>query len=89
MIKIITAFFIITYSEKYKKAKTIHPGNQEWFIIIKYINASGWYIPPFIIIKGIYYLANWNIESEFSDNWIIKPIDNSITGLLLEPNSKK
>ena len=41
MIDIITTFFIIIYSEKYKKAKTIQPDNQEWSIIIECINISG------------------------------------------------
>ena len=44
--------------------------------MIKCINTSGWYILPFIIIKGTYYFTNWSIESGFSDNWIIKLINN-------------
>ena len=76
MIDVITAFLIIIYSEKHKKAKAIQPGNREWFTIIECINVSGWCIPLFMIIKGTYYLANWNIESGFSDDWIIKSTDN-------------
>ena len=29
-----------------------------------------------MIVKGTYYLINWNTESGFSDNWIIKLTDN-------------
>ena len=79
IINIITAFFIIIYSEKHKKAKVIQSDNQEWFIIIKYINISDWYILFFMIIKDIYHLINWNIESDFLDNWIIKLTNNRWT----------
>ena len=44
--------------------------------MIECINTSGWYIPFFMIIKDTYYFINWNIESDFSDDWIIKLIDN-------------
>ena len=44
--------------------------------MIECINISGWCIFSFVIIKGTYYLANWNTESDFSDDWIIKLIDN-------------
>ena len=76
MINIITASLIITHSKKHKKTKAIQPGNREWSTVIKYINTSGWCIPPFVIIKDTYHLTNWNTESDLSDNWIIKPTDN-------------
>ena len=76
MMDIITASFIIFCSDRYRKGKSVQPDNQEWSTIIKYINATRWNISLFMIIKGTYYLANWNIELDFLDNWVIKPIIN-------------
>ena len=41
IINIITFFMVVTRSKKYKKAKLVQPGNREWAIVIKYINATG------------------------------------------------
>ena len=68
MMGVITASLIITHSEKRGKAKAIQPGNREWSTVIECINASGWCIPPFVIVKGTYHLANWSTESGLSDD---------------------
>ena len=58
MMGIIISFLIITRSDRHEKAKSIQPNNREWGTVIEYINASGWCIPPFIIIKSTYHLFN-------------------------------
>ena len=59
----ITSSMVVTRSDRRRKAKSVQPGNREWAIVIEYINTLGWCIPPFVIIKGIYHLSNWTIES--------------------------
>ena len=58
IIGIITAFMVITRSDKYGKAKSIQFNNQKQAIVIECINTSGWCIPSFIIVKGIYHFFN-------------------------------
>ena len=70
---------VITCANRYEKAKSIQPDNQEQATIIECINVSGWCISPFIIIKGAYHLSNWTTDSDFLDNWIIKSTDNGWT----------
>ena len=73
---IIITFMVIICTDRHKKAKSIQPDNQEWATIIKYINTSDWCIFFFIIIKNIYHLSSWITDSDFLNNWIIKPTVN-------------
>ena len=58
IISIITSSLVITRSDRHGKAKSIQLNNRKWGTIIECINASGWCIPPFIIIKSTYHLFN-------------------------------
>ena len=40
IIGIITAFMVITRSDRHGKAKSIQPSNRKWATVIKCINAS-------------------------------------------------
>jgi hypothetical protein len=47
---------VVTASERRSRPKTIQPGNREWATVIAGINATGWAIPPFIILKARHHL---------------------------------
>lgn len=73
MMGMITSSVVVTRSDRRGKAKSVQPGNREWATVIECINASGWCISPFIIVKGTYHLSNWTTESGFPDDWVIEP----------------
>ncbi|OJJ98564.1 hypothetical protein ASPACDRAFT_122421 [Aspergillus aculeatus ATCC 16872] len=50
---------VVTRSDCIGKPFLIQPGNREWVTLIKYINASGWALPPYIIVKGKMYMEAW------------------------------
>jgi hypothetical protein len=52
----ITALMVITSSNRRGKPKLAQPGNREWATIIQGVNSQGWTVPPYIIVKGKYYL---------------------------------
>ena len=43
---------VVTSFDTIGRAVTIQPGNREWVTTIKCINASGWCLPPFVILSG-------------------------------------
>ena len=79
MMGIITPSMVVTRAERRGRAKTVQPGNQEWVTVIQGVNAEGWYIPPYIVVKGAYHLANWYTECELPTDWAIKPTTNGWT----------
>ncbi|KAH4354455.1 hypothetical protein HBH74_225730 [Parastagonospora nodorum] len=50
---------VVTSADTTGRATTVQPGNREWVITIKCINASGWSIPPFVILSGKLHQASW------------------------------
>jgi hypothetical protein len=79
MIGIITPSMVVTRAERRGRAKTVQPGNREWVTVIQGVNAEGWCIPPYIVVKGAYHLANWYTECELPTDWAIKPTTNGWT----------
>jgi hypothetical protein len=43
---------VVTSSKTVGRATVVQPSNREWVTAIECINASGWYLPPFVILKG-------------------------------------
>lgn len=79
MIGIIAPAMVVTRVDRRGKAKSVQPGNREWATAIECINASGLWIPPFVIVQGAYHLASWATESGFPNDWVIKPTPNRWT----------
>lgn len=77
MMGIIFPRMVITTSDGRSKAKLSQPGNLEWATVIQAVNASGWAIPPFIILAAQYHLANWYQECSLPADWRIATTDNS------------
>jgi len=56
---------------------SIQPGNREWVTIIEGINASGFAIPLFIIIKGKVHMATWYLQNpDLPKDWVVTLSDN-------------
>jgi hypothetical protein len=80
MIGVISPSIVITRADRKGRRKKVQPGNKEWATVIACINSEGCEIPPFLIVKGTYHLANWYSENDtLPRDWIVKPIDNGWT----------
>ncbi len=59
---------------------SIQLGNREWVTVIECINALGFTIPPFIIVKGKVHLASWYVQNlDLPQDWVVALSDNSWT----------
>ena len=58
MMGVICASMVVTRSDRRGKGKSVQPGNREWATAIECVNSEGWCLPPFLIVQGVYYLAN-------------------------------
>jgi hypothetical protein len=68
---------VVTSSEAVGRAVTIQPGDREWVTVIECINASGWSIPPFVILQGKLHQASW--YQGLPPDWAIAVSDNGWT----------
>jgi hypothetical protein len=50
---------VVTSSDTIGQATVVQPGNRDWATTIECINASGWSIPPFVILSGKLHQASW------------------------------
>jgi hypothetical protein len=62
---------VVTASERRGRPKTVQPGNREWATVIQGVNATGWTIPPFIILKARHHLSGWYQAGDIPHNWVI------------------
>jgi hypothetical protein len=62
MMGVISTAMVVTSSERSGRAKAIQPGNREWVTVIQAVNALGWSLPPFVVVKGVYILLSWYDE---------------------------
>lgn len=79
MMGMIVPSMVVTRSEKIGRAKAVQPGNREWATVIQGVCADGWCVPPFIVVKGVYHLADWFTEGGLHHDWVIKPTSNRWT----------
>jgi hypothetical protein len=70
---------VVTRADRRGQSKAIQPGNREWATAIVCINGEGGSIPPFLVVQGVNYLANWYTESGLPHDWVIKPTNNGWT----------
>ncbi|KAH8623156.1 hypothetical protein IG631_22313 [Alternaria alternata] len=68
---------VVTSSDTVGRAATVQPGNRDWVTTIECINASGWCLPPFVILSGKQHQASWyhNIPID----WVLAVSDNGWT----------
>ena len=67
---------VVTRSDRVGKPKAIQPGNREWATAICAVAGDGFVMPPFLVVKGRFYLANWYLEYRIPDDWMIKITPN-------------
>jgi hypothetical protein len=75
----ITTQVVVTASERRGRPKLVQPGNREWATLIQGINAKGWAIPPFIILKARRHLSSWYELGDIPHEWIIAISENGWT----------
>jgi len=75
----ITSSMVITGADRSGRRKKVQPGNREWVTVIQGVCTDGWCVPPFIVVKGVYHLANWYSDSTLPRDWVIKPTENGWT----------
>ena len=75
----IASTIVVTGADRNGKRKKVQPGNREWVTVIQGVCSDGWCVPPFIVVKGAYHLANWYSDSTLPRDWVIKPTENGWT----------
>jgi hypothetical protein len=76
---VISTAMVVTSSERRGRAKSKQPGYREWATVIQGIKATGWAIPPFIIVKGKHHLSSWYENSPLPNDWVIATSENGWT----------
>jgi hypothetical protein len=59
---------VVTASERRLKPLSIQPGDREWITLIACINAMGWSIPPFFILKAKHHDKAWYHKNGWTTN---------------------
>ncbi|KAB2108385.1 hypothetical protein AG0111_0g3456 [Alternaria gaisen] len=68
---------VVTSSDTVGRAVTIQPGNRDCVTTIECINASGWCLPPFVILSGKLHQASW--YQHLPPDWVVAVSDNGWT----------
>ena len=68
---------VVTSSDRVGRAVVVQPGNREWVTAIECVNASGWSLPPFIILSGKVHQSSW--YHNLPPDWTISVSDNGWT----------
>jgi hypothetical protein len=59
---------VVIGTDRAGRPRTVQPGNREWVIIIKCINALGGAIPPLVIFEAVMHQAAWYEDNIIPDN---------------------
>lgn len=70
---------VITSFESVGRATVVQPGDRTWTTVIECVNATGWALPPFVILEGKVHLEYWYQEQSLPANWTIAVSDNGWT----------
>jgi hypothetical protein len=68
---------VVTASERRRAPLSVQPGDREWITLIACINAMGWSILPFFILKAKHYDKAWYVNNP--KDWRIGVSKNSWT----------
>jgi hypothetical protein len=79
MMGVISTAMVVTSSDKAGRAKAKQPGNREWVTVIQGVNALGWSLPPFVVVKGTYILLSWYDDFNLPKSWRLSVSDNGWT----------
>jgi hypothetical protein len=75
----ISTSMVVTSSERRARPKTMQQGNREWVTVIQAVNATGWAVPPFIVVAGRYHLSSWYEDDTIPNDWRVRPSPNGWT----------
>jgi hypothetical protein len=50
---------VITTTDRRNRPTQLQPGDREWATAIEGVNATGWYLPPMVILKGKVHQSTW------------------------------
>ena len=70
---------MVTSLERRSRAKSKQPSNREWVTVIQGVNATGWALPPFVVVKATWILSSWLEESGLPCDWRVIPSENGWT----------
>lgn len=76
---VITNGMVVTSSERRSNVKMRQPGNREWVTVIQGVGATGFCVPPFIVVAGKYHLSSWYEDSPLPPDWVIATSSNGWT----------
>jgi hypothetical protein len=76
---IISTGKIVTSSQRFSNARLIQPGNREWVTVIQGVGATGFCLPPFIVVAGKNHLSTWYQDSPLPPDWVITTSSNGWT----------
>jgi hypothetical protein len=76
---VISTATVVTTSEKAGRAKLRQPGNREWVTVIQGVNATGWALPPFVVVKGSNILQSWFESTRLPRDWRVATSANGWT----------
>ena len=68
---------VVTSSDRVGRAVVVQPGNREWVTAIECVNASGWSLPPFVILAGKVHQSSW--YRNLPPDWAIGVSENGWT----------
>lgn len=68
MMGVICPSMVVTRSDRRGRGKTVQPGDREWATAIVCIGGDGFDVPPFLLVKGAYHLANRYSEGGLPDS---------------------
>jgi hypothetical protein len=79
MMGVISTATVVTSSERVGRANLKQPGNREWVTVIQGVNATGWALPPFVVVKGVNILQSWFESTQLPHNWRVATSQNGWT----------
>ena len=65
----ISTGMVVTSSDGRGQAKKTQPGNREWVTVVQAVSATGYAVPPFLIVAAKTHLDSWYDEVEFPPRW--------------------
>jgi hypothetical protein len=68
---------VVTSSDRVGRAVVVQPGNREWVTVIECVNASGWSLPPLVILSSKVHQSSW--YRDLLLDWTIGVSDNGWT----------
>ena len=62
---------VVTTTDRRNRPAQLQPGDREWATSIEAINATGWCLPPMLILKGKVHISTWYEHCQVPPDWMI------------------